>query len=322
MHRAGIIGAGRIAWGYDGGHWDGHRSVSHAACLHRHPDTELVAVYDPIADSRTAFETGYKGSKPVSCCADWDRFWQTNLDLVVIASPSDKHLDHILACFKAGIPNILLEKPVTLTRGDFDRVLTAHQALARKPKITVNYFRRFLPQTQHLKDALQTAREAQTLVRVDISYSRGLDVNGVHMLDLLGHIFDATTCPPLDWTDRTDTPNPSFGLTIHGCPIAVLGHPDLGYHGLDIRITTQDGQMTLTRNGLELLYAPKVPNPDYPGFFHLAPAQTVMAPADSHAAMIDGTYLALCDLIDGTGLSPLTQSGFAQDLLTKAQAGS
>ena len=320
MHQAGIIGVGRIAWSYDEGRWDGHRCVSHAACLHRHPDTKLVAVYDPAPDSRTTFEARYKGPKPVVCCADWDDFWQSDLDLVIIASPSDKHLEHILACFEAGIPKILVEKPVTLTHTDFNHVIDSYERLTRKPQVTVNYFRRFLPQTKHIKDILQTARKTQTLVRVDISYSRGLDVNGVHMLDLLGHLFDATACPPLDWADRTNTPNPSFGLTMQDCPIAVLGHPDLGYHSLEIRITTQDGQMTLTRNGLELLYATKAPNPDYPGFVHLESAQTVMNPTDSHAAMINGTYSALCDLIDGTGLSPLVQSGFAQDLLAKAQA--
>lgn len=322
MLQAGIIGAGRIAWRYDGGGWYGNRSVSHAACLHRHPDTELVAIYDPMPSSRIAFESGYKGPKPVICCADWECFWQANLDLVVIASPSDTHLDHILNCFDAGIPYILIEKPVTLNPNDFERVLTAHQNLTQKPNITVNYFRRFLPQTQHIKDFLQTALKKRTLVRVDISYSQSLEVNGVHMLDLLGHLFEATTCPILDWADRIDTPNPSFGLTVQNCPISVLGHPDLGYHGLDIRVTTQDGQMTLTRNGLDILYASKVPNPDYPGFFHLDPAHTIMLPADSHAAMIDGPYLALCDLIEGTGLSPLSQSGFTQDLLTKAQAHS
>lgn len=322
MYQAGIIGAGRIAWGYDGGHWNGHRSVSHAACLHRHSETDLVAVYDPVANSRTAFESGYKGPKPVTCCAEWDCFLQTNLDLVVIASPSDKHMDHLLACFEAGIPNILLEKPATLSQHDFDIVIAAYQAMTQKPKITVNYFRRFLPQTKYVKDVLQTALKAQTLVRVDISYSRGLDVNGVHVLDLLGYLFGATVCPSLDWIDRKNTPNPSFGLTIQDCPIAVLGYPDLGYHGIDLRVTTQDGQTTLARNGLDLQCALKVPNPNYPGFFHLDPAQMVMDPSDTQTAMIDGTYMALCDLIQGTMLSPLEQSGFAQDLLAKVQVHS
>ncbi len=322
MHRAGIIGAGRIAWAYDRGHWDGCRSVSHAACLHRHPDTKLVAVYDPAPESRTAFEAGYKGPKPVTCFGNWDDFRQANLDLVVIASPSDKHLDHILACFDAGVPNILLEKPVTLEQSAFAHVIDAYNSLPQKPKVTVNYFRRFLPQTRHLKHVLQTARKNQSLIRVDISYSRGLDVNGVHMLDVLGHLFDATACPPLDWVDRADTPNPSFGLTLQDCPVAILGCLDLDYHALDIRVTTQDGQTTLTRNGLDVLYAGKVPNPDYPGFFHLAPFQSVLDAAECRAAMMDGTYMALCDLIDGTGMSPLAQSGFTQDLLNKVQARS
>lgn len=319
MLRAGIIGAGRIAWGLDDGAWDGTRSVTHAACLNRHPDTQLVALFDPIADSRAAFQAGYKGPSAVPCHSDLIRFFDEGFDLVVIASPSDHHCDHVLACFDAGIPHLMIEKPVTLIADDFQAVRQAHGALATKPAITVNYFRRFLPQVAALKAHLQDALRERTAACLDVTYSRDLSVNGVHLLDVIGHLFDATTAPDLEWCARPNTPDPSFGFVLNGVPVTVTGVPDLGYHALDMRLTTQSGQMILARGGLDLLHAPKVPNPDYPGFFHLDPPTPALPVNDTRAAMVDGTYLALCDLVNRTDLSPLDQSGFAQSLLANVQ---
>lgn len=315
MLRAGIIGAGRIAWAYDKGVWDGQRSVSHASCLERHPQTSLVALYDPVSQARGAFEDGYRGQSNVEVYDDLGAFFDEGLDLVVIASPSEWHEAHISACLEQGIKRILIEKPVTLSLSGFSDIVRRYATLARPPCITVNYFRRFLPQTAGLKAYVQKALAAGELSRIDINYSRGLRINGVHMLDLLGHLFDAQQAPALDFCHLSDDESPSFGFTMSGCPIGVLGAGELEYHGLDLRVTTQSGQMTLRHNGQELWNSEKAPNPDYPGFFHLDPPLPVMPVEESRAAMRDGTYLALCELVAGTGLSPLDQSGFAQTLL-------
>ena len=315
MLRAGIIGAGRIGWAYDKGVWDGQRSVTHASCLERHPLTSLVALYDPVAEARAAFEDGYRGQSGVEVYDELGAFFDAGLDLVVIASPSEWHETHIAACLEQSTRRILIEKPVTLSLSAFSDIATRYAALATPPQVTVNYFRRFLPQTALLKAYVQKALAAGELSRVDITYSRGLSVNGVHMLDLLGHVFDARQAPALDFCHLNNDENPSFGFTMSGCPIGVLGARDLEYHGLDLRVTTQSGQMTLRHNGQELWNSEKAPNPDYPGFFHLDPPRPAMPVEKSRAAMRDGTYLALCELVAGTGLSPLDQSGFAQTLL-------
>ncbi len=315
MLRAGIIGAGRIAWGYDMGVWDGVQSVSHASFLNRHPDTTLVALFDPVASARIAFRQGYSGTKGVRIHDTLDAFFEEGLDLVVIAAPSEWHGVHFKACLEHGVGRILIEKPVTLTMEEFSTLSALYGALDTPPSVTVNYFRRFLPQTAELKSHVQQALSTGTLARVDITYSRGLHVNGVHMLDLLGHLFDAHCAPELDYFHAPDRENPTFGLTVSGCPVAVLGASDLEYHGLEVRVTTQSGQMTLRQNGAEIWLSDKVPNPDYPGFSQLDPPKPVLPVEDTRAAMRDGTYLALCDLVDQTQLSPLDQSVFAQSLL-------
>lgn len=313
--RAGIIGLGRIAWSYDGGYWSGYRSVSHAACLERHPYTSLVAVFDPDSEARTSFSNGFLGASSVSICQTLDAFFAERLDVVIIASPSEFHVEHGLYCFDQRIPRIMFEKPVALSSKGFLDLNSRYNAMYPKPFTSVNYFRRFLPQVASLKAFVREAREKEELVRVDITYSRGLTVNGSHMIDLLGHLFDLTKSPPLDFIVVHDNETSSFGMEIEQCPVVVMGAAGLDYHGLSLRVVTKRGHMSLTRNGQDLLYSKAVPNPDFPGFSHLDPPESFLPISQTQKAMRDGTYLSLCDLISGTELSPLDQSGFVQSVL-------
>ena len=320
MLRAGIIGLGRIAWSYDAGQWSGERSVSHAACLERHPDTHLVAVYDPVSEARSAFTNGFAGIASVSVCQTLEAFFAQDLDIVIIASPSEYHVEHGLCCLDQGVPRILFEKPVALSSRGFLDLSSRYRSIRPRPLTSVNYFRRFLPQVASLKDFVREARDKEELVRIDITYSRGLIVNGSHMLDLLGHIFDLTECPPLGYIQLHDNETSSFGMEIEQCPVAVLGASGLDYHGLSLRVVSKRGHMSLTRNGQDLLYSKSVPNPDFPGFSHLDPAEPFLPLSMTRKAMLDGTYLSLCDLVSGTQLSPLDQSGFVQSVLARVAA--
>ncbi|OAN76243.1 hypothetical protein A8B78_01790 [Jannaschia sp. EhC01] len=319
MLRAGIIGAGRIAWSYDNGIWDGARSVSHAACLHRHPDTTLAAVFDPLPEARTAFQGGYKGPGPVALCDTLEAFFAHDLDVVAVASPSETHGEHIAACLTAGVPRLWVEKPVTTDAASFEALTRQLADCAPPPRIVVNYFRRFLPQVAEVKKRLQAALSHGTLRRVDATYSRAFVVNGVHFLDLIGYLFDALEAPAFDWVDRAGSADPSFGMTLNGVPVAVMGIPNLGYHALDLRAVTDDGRLSLIQGAAELTWEAKQPNPDYPGFFNLAPARPLLDPKTTSAAMLDGTYLSLCDLVDDSAPSraPMEASAFTQTILAR-----
>ncbi|MAM00312.1 MAG: hypothetical protein CL583_17875 [Alteromonadaceae bacterium] len=313
--RCGIIGAGQIAWGYDGGRWDGQHSLTHASCFDRHGDTDLVAVFDPIKASRDTFSTDYTGPSEVAVLDNLQDFLALDLDLVAIASPTRHHGDHLRACVDAGVARLWVEKPVTLELSEFEDLRAHIDAMQTPPRICVNYFRRALPQVTRLKAYVQSG---VALTRGEVSYSRALTVNGVHLLDLLGHLFDVTTPPPLDWV-RADASgaNPDFGLTLAGVPITVTGH-DLPYHLIELRLTGRDGRLALTQSGGALTWEAAQPNPDYPGFFHMAAPCPEMPFVTTQAAMRDGMFLMLDNLVDeqATPVSPLKSAYFAQSVLT------
>jgi hypothetical protein len=321
--RAGIIGAGRIAWSYDGGAWDGARSLSHAACFHRHPKTDLVAVFDPDPAARAAFTSGYGGPGPVDCCAGFDAFLAQDLDLVAIASPTEHHATQIAACIDAAVPRLWIEKPATRDMASFEALQYRLGRCDAPPRIVVNYMRRFLPHVAEAKARVQAALAAGKLRRLDVTYSRGLAVNGVHFLDLVGHFLDLSAAPALDWIDRADTAEPSFGFTLGNVAVAVLGIPDLGYHALELSAVTDTGRLSLSRAGAELTWEAAQPNPDVPGFFNLGPPVHLVPPDTATRAMLDGSYLALCDLVDdrAASRSPFEASGFTQSVLARVSEG-
>jgi hypothetical protein len=314
--RCGIIGAGQVAWRYDGGRWDGRSSLTHAACFDRHADTKLVAVFDPDTNSLDAFNAGYADPQSVTTYHTLEDFMALDLDLIAIASPTQYHSEHLRTCLEAGVGRVWIEKPVTLDFSEFEDLRHAVDAMQTAPRICVNYFRRALPQVAQLKAHLRTGAG---VTGVEIIYSRKLAVNGVHMLDLLGHLFDVNTPPPLDWL-RKDVggANPNFGLTIAGVPITVTGH-DMPYHLIELRVTGIHGRMALTQGGAALTWEASCPNPDYPGFFSTTPPQEVIPLAQSRIAMKDGMYLMLDNLIDAQAspLSPLSSAHFAQGVLAQ-----
>jgi len=319
--RAGIIGAGRIAWAYDGGGWDGKRAaLSLASCLDRHPGTALVAVHEPVAAAREAFERGYAGPRPVAVHGSLDRFLAERLDLVMIASPTARHAEHIDACLDVAVPRLWVEKPVTSTMAAFDALHRRLDALGDPPRHCVNYTRRCLPQLHRLKSHLDAADGGSGSVSIALEYSRGLDVNGVHLLDALGYLTGARQAPPLDYLRDAAGPNPQFGLRLAGHPVTVTGH-DLPYHLIELSVTDARGRMSLVRGAQDLIWEAAEPNPDFAGFFRLRAPVPVPWLSRGETALQEGPYRLLCALLDESMSMPSTvhTARFAQALLAHVQ---
>lgn len=320
--RAGIIGAGRIAWAYDGGHWDGKTpAVTIASCLDRHESTRLVAIYDPVPEARAAFEHAYLGPRPVTLHSQLESFFAEDLELVAIASPSALHASHIEACLDANVPLIWIEKPVTLDIASFDALRARIAKMVMPPRICVNYFRRSLPQIAFMKRYLLDSPDAPEDIAIDLRYSRGLDVNGVHALDLLGALMNGCEIPPLDFVRYSDPANPQFGLTLEGIMVNVAGR-SLPYHLIECEIIDSRGRLRLSQGGESLSWEVSEPNPVYPGFFRLGEPHPVVSLEDSKVAMKEATFRMLCSLLDTDKIpySTLETAWFSQALLEAVQS--
>lgn len=314
--KAGIIGAGQIAWRYDGGRWDGTRSVSHAACLDRHPNTQLVAMLDPIESARTAARAAL--GPEVEVTGTLDAFLAHDLDVICVASPTKYHVEHVRAAARSGARFLLIEKPVTTDMAAFRSLVDDMTSLPTPPRSFVNYFRRGLPQVQALRDACLGGG----LVALDFVYSRTLAVNGVHMVDLCGYVLGLHRAPELVWVDPAGGDNPSFTLRTGDLLVQFRGI-DLPYHCIECRASFANGRLSLLEGGLRYEREERLPNPAFPGFCRLGPAQPAMDPEAAARAFLDGTYQSLCALLDTAvpSPSPLEGSAFAQEVLAAVTKG-
>ncbi len=113
-----------------------------------HPEMELVCIYNPrlaSAEKAVALYGGAASDDLERVLAD-DR-----VDAVVIATPTDTHLEYIEACAKAGKP-IYCEKPLDMTLERTDRCL---EVLAAHPvPFMLGFNRRFDPQIMQLRQAV------------------------------------------------------------------------------------------------------------------------------------------------------------------------
>ncbi|HTX48804.1 MAG TPA: inositol 2-dehydrogenase [Caulobacteraceae bacterium] len=129
MAAVALFGAGRIG-------------AIHAANAAAHPKLSLKYVVDPVAEAaaRIAEAHGAMLARAEAALAD------SEIAGVIVASPTDRHLDQCLAAAAAG-KAIFCEKPIDL---DLARARAAAPALA-KARLMLGFNRRFDPHFQALK---------------------------------------------------------------------------------------------------------------------------------------------------------------------------
>jgi predicted dehydrogenase len=127
MLKVGIVGAGILG-------------RAHAENFVQNADIELIA----IADIRGDAAQSLAGQVHAEAYADLASMLKGHsLDLLVVATPDSYHRDPTLAAIGAGVPNILLEKPLATTVGD---ALAIHDAVERRgTRLFLNYANRTAP---------------------------------------------------------------------------------------------------------------------------------------------------------------------------------
>ncbi len=125
--RVGIIGAGILG-------------SAHAGVVHASSDARLVAV----ADTRSSAGRDAARGTGAACYTDYTRMvCSENLDAVIVATPDPLHRDPVVAAARAGIPNILTEKPMATTRSDALRMRDA--VLKAGAQLYILFPNRFAP---------------------------------------------------------------------------------------------------------------------------------------------------------------------------------
>jgi predicted dehydrogenase len=183
--RIGVIGCGQIA-----------RAI-HLPVLGRLPEARVVALAEPVAESRAAASAMAKGAKGFS---DYrDLIDAGGLDAVVICAPPQLHAPCAVAAFDAGL-HVYLEKPLAPSAAEGALVVDAWRRARTVGMIGFNF--RFHPQAERIRQRL-VAGDIGTPIGVRTVFSilphelpewkRSRGTGGGVLLDLASHHVDLVT---------------------------------------------------------------------------------------------------------------------------------
>jgi predicted dehydrogenase len=270
-YRAALVGLGNIAWRFDQKNNDVNIGLTHASSYMQHDRVEIVGGCSPEPDDRESFEKAYKVQ---SFQTIEEMLPAVKPDIVSICSPAEHHYDQVMYCLQHSISMIWLEKPPTTSLADLDNLIRENGLTQGRSKILINYQRRFSESYIWLQ-SLYKDQSLGACRLIQINYSRGLENNGSHLLDILFFIVGLKCEYRLKWVSDSRSASPSFALTFpYGFSVLVSGI-DLSYHNIDIMLTFDLGRASVLYGGMVRRIESKVDNDLFPGFYRLAESKMV-----------------------------------------------
>jgi len=270
-YRAALVGLGNIAWRFDQHNNGVGIGLTHASTYLKHDGVEIVGGCAPEQGDRASFEKVYKVQtfKTLE-----DMIPAVKPDIVSICTPAENHYDQVMYCLQHSIPMIWLEKPPATSLAQLDNLIQENGQPHGKSKILVNYQRRF--SERYIR--LQSLYKDQTLGAcrlIQINYSRGLENNGSHLLDLLFFIVGLECECRLEWVSDTRPASPSFVLTLQNSLLVFISGAELPYHNIDIMLTFDSGRASVLYGGVVQRIENTIENDLFPGFYRLSESKMV-----------------------------------------------
>lgn len=179
-----IIGLGGIGFRFDQFLPIKSYVLSHARAFSSHPNFKIIGGVDPLLKNRNDF------SKLYSCetfSNVIDALKKVTPDVIVVASPTESHLQVIIDIFSNSSPNIIVcEKPLAYSVDDAEKILS----LCKKnsTSIYVNYMRNSSSVIEDISLKIQNKIIEHPFKVINL-YSKGLLNSGSHFIALFNHLF-------------------------------------------------------------------------------------------------------------------------------------
>lgn len=241
-----ILGCGQVAGGYDNNY--DKKVRTHAKAYLLNSKVDLIGACDSDIEKARAFAKKWKikyfTSSIDKILAD------CKPDLVSICTNTNTHYEIIKQVIESGVRNIWLEKPATSSLNQTLKIFKL--AKKHKTKITISYYRSHLKEILSLKKNFQLYGKIQN---INCLYTKGLENNGSHLLDLLlrlfGSKFKVTSANKVN--DR-NFPLISFNLTNKSYNIDVKSLHYKYYEVFEIDISFTKGRIIITDGGRSIYF--------------------------------------------------------------------
>ena len=261
-----VIGLGQIGMGYDLALPPSY-ILSHARAYAVHDAFCLVAGIDLSEERRRKFEETYL----TPAYADFAEV-PIEVDLVVLATPTDTHLDGIRNILGHHAPRVILcEKPLANTPAEAKEMVAL--CAARGIHLFVNYMRRCEPGAREIRRRI-LERAIIPPVKGVVWYSKGLMHNGSHFIDLLQHWLGPITETPHIFGARSygiDDVEADIRLTFQNGEVLFLSCDEKKFSHHTVELISPSGRLRYEDGGAEIVWQPAQQSPVLGAYRELGP---------------------------------------------------
>ena len=247
-----IIGCGAIAGGYDAERSPEDWPLSHAGAIARDKRFDVWACYDTDEDARFAFMGRW--NVPI-CMGDLDLPGEpmVDYDIIVIASPTQHHAEHLEWALTMNPKLVFCEKPLAAELGQAQDI-AARYSSAGIP-LGVNFTRRWAPDLIELTEQIRD-REWGPLVAAVGTYTKGIVHNGTHMIDLLHMLIgelELHSVGPARLDHWEDDPTASAILAAgNGAPVHLVGGDANALTQFELVLAFERGEIAIRDGGMRV----------------------------------------------------------------------
>ncbi len=278
-----IIGAGRIASGYDTP--KSKAVLTHAHALSCHPKVALVGIHDTDSVRGEAEAKKWK-----------TKYWQSQgemlsvaPDIVVIATPSETHKDLLISAMKVKPKVIIVEKPAVNAKSEIASIRSASKKYG--VPVIVNFRRRFDASVSLVRDGLIKGKYGAVLSASGL-YTKGILHNGSHMMDLARYLFgEMTFGKALFSVQDFSSSEPTLGgiATFERCPqFHLITGDERSFYVFEMAIVTEKSRIRFVDEGRNVIIEEVVHDKVYPEDRVLAKGKEKKTQlADAMVAMVD-----------------------------------
>ena len=251
-----IIGCGAIAGGYDADRPTDAPRLSHAGAIEREARhgfenrLELVACVDPDDTVRGAFAKRWSVPRSAASLEEL-RAKPGEFDLIIIASPTPFHAEHLEHALALKPRAVICEKPLAENLHDAERIAADYEK-AGVP-LGVNYLRRWTSAFQTLPDMRDEYGMFNDLISAVGYYGKGIVHNGSHMIDALQMMLgplSVHSVGPARIDHSEDDPSVSAILTTEsGAPVHLIAGDARAFTQFEIILTFPDVEIAIRDGG-------------------------------------------------------------------------
>jgi predicted dehydrogenase len=268
-YKVGVVGAGRIAAGFDS--LGDELVLTHAHAVKREPRLELVGFWD--INNQASLDAAAKwGGQSYSSL---ETLLQSS-DMIVVAVPDDVHEKYLRILVECSPRLVICEKPLTQ---DMESARSVVQLFSeRNIPLLVNFQRRFDPTVIELKRRLYN-NELGRIIGGTVWYSKGIKHNGSHAVDLLRFLFGEpvqlhTYYHTIDFTE--DDPTVSGRIDFNLFSINLIAADERLYSIFEIDLVFERARYRFTHSGLDVEIQEPQKDPVFEGYTELAVVQACM----------------------------------------------